>query len=119
MADDFRGPDYSSGYYLMDPVYASAVRTARALGYELVAYEVHERGPADDPSFRDRRQAEHIKERILDRDPDARVLIIAGRRRVPCVLHRVLALALGQRSQLRRDAKQFCSALETSHSALA
>ena len=79
MSAEFKYPNFDSGYYTLDPVYASAVRTAMDLGYKLVAYETKEPGPADDRSFRDRTQAENIKARIFDRDPQAKVLIIAGR----------------------------------------
>jgi len=79
MDSSFRYPDYKSGFYLRDPVFACAVRTAREMGYTLIAYETRERGPADDPSFRDRTQAETIKSRTFDIDTMAKVLIIAGR----------------------------------------
>lgn len=79
MDEAFRAPDYHAGYYLRDPVFAAAVRTAKALGYRLVAYDTKERGEAGDTSFRDRTQAHHIKQRIFDQDPEARVFVIAGR----------------------------------------
>jgi hypothetical protein len=79
MEDSFARPDYRSGYYLMDPVFATAVRTALALGYQLVAYDTKERGPEGDTGFRDRKQAQNLKERIFDRDPEAKVLVLAGR----------------------------------------
>lgn len=79
MNPEFKSPDYLSGFYTMDPVYASAVRTAKDLGYKLIAYETEERGPTGDGSFRDRKQAENIKARIFDHDPQAKVFIIAGR----------------------------------------
>lgn len=68
----FIAPGYHSGYYLMDPVYANAVRDAVKLGYKLVAYDNNEKE-------RDKKQAEHIQSKIFDRDPDAKVLILAGR----------------------------------------
>ena len=79
MNREFKSPDYNSGYYLLDPVFASAVRTANDLGYKLIAYDTRERDPNGGTSFRDRRQAENIKQRIFDRDPHAKVLILAGR----------------------------------------
>ncbi len=79
MNAEFKYPDYESGFYLRDPVFASAIRTARSLGYKLIAYETQERGPTGDGSFRDRKQAENIKARIFDHDPQAKVFIIAGR----------------------------------------
>ena len=79
MSTDFRYPDYGSGYYVLDPVFASAIRAAKDLGYKLVAYDTKERGPSGDASFRDRTQAENIKRRTFDLDPEAKVFIIAGR----------------------------------------
>ena len=79
MRPDFRSPDYQSGYYLLDPVFASAVRVAKDMGYKLIAYDTKERGPSGDASFRDRTQAENIKARTFDLDPHAKVLILAGR----------------------------------------
>jgi hypothetical protein len=79
MGAKFEYPDHRSGYYLRDPVFASAVRTAKQLGYRLIAYDTSERGPDGDASFRDRTQAANIKERVFDRDPNAKVFIIAGR----------------------------------------
>jgi hypothetical protein len=79
MDPGFTDVDYNSGLYLMDPVFASAVRTALDLGYRLIAYDSAERGPEGDAGFRDRRQAENIITRVLDNDPEARVLVLAGR----------------------------------------
>jgi hypothetical protein len=69
---DFKNPGYNSGYYLMDPVFASAVRDALKLGYKLIAYDNNEKE-------RDKKQAENIKSKIFDKDASAKVLIIAGR----------------------------------------
>jgi hypothetical protein len=79
MRPDFAYPDYASGYYLLDPVFASAVGAAKDMGYTLIAYDTKERGPNGDASFRDRTQAENIKARTFDRDPQAKVFVIAGR----------------------------------------
>lgn len=68
-------PDYVSGYYLMDPVFADAVREARQLGFTLVSYESNK-------NDRDKRQAQNLKEKIFDLDPHAKVLILAVRGRV-------------------------------------
>jgi len=79
MHPEFKYPDYKSGYYLKDPVFAAAVRTAKQLGYRLIAYDTSARGPEGDRSFRDRTQAANIKALVFDRDVSAKVLIIAGR----------------------------------------
>ncbi len=79
MDTTFHAPSYQSGYYLRDPVFATAVRKAIALGYVLVAYDTREVGPPDDASFRDRTQAENLVKHIFAKDPDAKVFVIAGR----------------------------------------
>jgi hypothetical protein len=79
MNAEIKYPDYQAGYYLRDPVFAQAIRTARSLGYKLIAYDTQEHGPSGDGSFRDRTQAENIKARIFDQNPQAKVFIIAGR----------------------------------------
>jgi hypothetical protein len=79
MNSEFKYPNYLSGYYLKDPVFAAAVRTACQLGYHLIAYDTNERGPEGDRSFRDHTQAANIKSRVFDRDPSAKVIVIAGR----------------------------------------
>jgi hypothetical protein len=79
MRPDFAYPDYRSGYYVLDPVFASAVRVAKDMGYKLIAYDTKERGPSGDASFRDRTQAENIKARTFDIDAQAKVFVIAGR----------------------------------------
>src|SRR5262249_10994012 len=79
MGAQFKYPDYHSGYYTKDPVFAAAVPPARQLGYRLIAYAPRERGPVGDASCRDRTQAANLKARVFDRDPDAKVFVIAGR----------------------------------------
>lgn len=79
MEPSFHYPDYFSGYYLRDPVFSSAVRVAKQIGYKLIAYDTSERGPDTDNSFRDRTQAANIKARVFDIDLEAKVFVIAGR----------------------------------------
>jgi hypothetical protein len=55
------------------------MRTAKELGFKLIAYETSERGPDGDASFRDRTQAANIKARVFDGNPDAKVFVVAGR----------------------------------------
>jgi hypothetical protein len=75
----FRYPTFSSGVYVRDPVFASAVRVALDIGYRLVAYEESGQATAGDNSFRDRRQAENLQARVFARDSGARLLVLAGR----------------------------------------
>lgn len=79
-------PDYEFGTYTADPVFAAGVREAVRLGYKIVPYESYDEPkdlPANDPeaaqNFRERQQAEHLKTRIFDKDPNAKVIVWAGR----------------------------------------
>ena len=69
------------GFYVLEPEYARLVETAVALGYNLVAYEYQPtEGQVDQDPFqaRERGQAQNLVERILDQDPDAKIVILAG-----------------------------------------
>jgi hypothetical protein len=66
-------PDYHLGFYTRDPVYADAVRLAIKLGFSLVSYDNQER------IGRDKKEAETIQAKVFDKDPAAKILIIAGR----------------------------------------
>jgi hypothetical protein len=72
----------SDGYYSREPVFGALLRRVRELGYQLVAYEDIRRDadatPAESVARREAGQAENLRTRILDRDPNARVLVHAG-----------------------------------------
>lgn len=79
LSDSMKGYiDYNSGYYLADPVFASAVNTAIRMGYKLIDYDTYETSPTE-PSFRDMMQAKNIYDKTFKKDKEARVLILAGR----------------------------------------
>ena len=67
-------PTTDSGAYLAEPMYASLIREALQLGYIVVPYEASHAGLGG----RERGQAENLKKRVFDRDPDARLLVHAG-----------------------------------------
>ena len=79
-------PTGDDGYYSNDVVYAQLLRSARALSFEIVAYEQEQdqvapedpENPINRSSERDRWQAKNIISRIFDKDPDAKVLIHCG-----------------------------------------
>ena len=82
-------PSANTGTYTKDPVFAEAVREALSLGFTLVPYDdtkIPTERPANDPlfpsNFREHAQAARLKERILDRDPAAKVLVWGGRSHV-------------------------------------
>ncbi len=78
-------PTMATGYYLPEPLCADLVRTALRLGYQVVPYEDEgARSPMDskDPiaaqNARESGQAKNLKERILAKDPQAKILVHAG-----------------------------------------
>ncbi|MGV3613975.1 MAG: hypothetical protein ACO1SV_01450 [Fimbriimonas sp.] len=78
--------EWNEGIYTQDPVFGQAVREAIRLGFTLVPYddtpmpkEVPPNQPMFTVNFRENAQAMRLKERILDRDPKAKVLVWGGR----------------------------------------
>lgn len=76
-------PAVGMGYYTDEPVFGALVREALRLGYTLVPYEEEhedavEGDTLDNQQRRDLSQAQHLIERVFDRDPDARLLVHAG-----------------------------------------
>jgi len=71
-------PTAETGFYIQDPVFASAIRVALDLGYELVAYDPGGDLPDEGPS-RDETMARRIAAQTIARDSAARVLVLAGR----------------------------------------
>lgn len=68
-------PVASSGTeYLREPVYGQIVREALRLGYVLVPYDPSENRAQE----REKLQARALYEKVLARDPDARLLVHAG-----------------------------------------
>lgn len=67
-------PTKNSGAYINEPVYGDIVRTALKLGYKVAPYEAAFSGP----DARERGQAENLKNRIFQKDPQAKVLVHVG-----------------------------------------
>ena len=77
-------PTHQTGYYTDDPVFADAIRIALKLGYKVVSYEAPaicepgvDRNTCNER--RERGQAQNIYDRILKNDPQAKILVHAGR----------------------------------------
>lgn len=75
-----------TGVYVRDPIFAEAVNEAIRLGYILVAYEsdnepeeIKKAGEPKRSNFREMSQARNLQERILKKDPAAKVIVWAGR----------------------------------------
>lgn len=76
-------PTEAMGTYTDEPVFGAVVREALRLGYTLVPYEIEDgdRVADDSLSYQQRRdftQAQHLADRTVGRDPDARVLVHVG-----------------------------------------
>jgi len=69
-----------SGFYTADPVFATMIREAIAIGYTLVPYEWEAPCEGTDcDNEREKGQARQLYERILQKDPQAKILVHAGR----------------------------------------
>ena len=64
--------NYTTGFYTRDIVYADAVNRALQLGFKLVSYD-------NNAQERDKVQALTINQKVFEKDPDARILVLAGR----------------------------------------
>jgi len=76
-------PTLGVGFYAVEPVFGAVIREAKRLGFTLVAYE-HE-GRCDDTvdpvgcqNQREEGEAKNLIERILKKNPSAKILIHAG-----------------------------------------
>lgn len=74
-----------TGFYTVEPLYGELVRTALRLGFTVVPYEVADSKCEERPAqpwycqnLRERGQAENLRKRILETDPQAKILVHAG-----------------------------------------
>ncbi len=77
-------PTQKSGYYTPDPIFGDVIRQAIKLGFKTVPYEAEQRCPKPEDfvacqNYREVTQAQNIYDRILKNDPQAKILIHAGR----------------------------------------
>ena len=76
-------PTLKTGGYTAEPVYADLVRTALSLGYKVTPYECEDSlspqtdNPVPAMNVREQGQARNLKERILDKDPNAKIIVHA------------------------------------------
>jgi hypothetical protein len=67
-----------SGFYASEPAFGQMLREAKAVGFQLSSYENDLPCPSSDcKNFREAQQAENLK-RILDKDPNTKILVWAG-----------------------------------------
>jgi hypothetical protein len=68
-------PNAETGFYTNEPLYGEMVRTALRLGYKVVAYDAENAGVGDP---RERAGAQNLVDRVLKKDPNARLVVNAG-----------------------------------------
>jgi hypothetical protein len=78
-------PDLNSGFYSREPLFGEMLREALQLGYTLIHYENQQECDSQQSedrffcnSFRDSIQALNLKQRVIEKDPDAKLFIYAG-----------------------------------------
>ena len=84
-------PDLKTGFYTREQHFFRLIRTAQDLGFRLVSYEA---GQGD----RELGQARNLYRKTLEKDPDARVVVLAG-------LAHVYETAGGSRTRMARHFK--------------
>ncbi len=76
-------PTHNSGFYTHDPVYGDVIRQALKLGFTVVQYEHELPCTSEDGDVcqeeRERGQAQNLYDKILKKDPQAKILVHAGR----------------------------------------
>lgn len=82
-------PSHKTGFYVNDPVFGETVREALRLGFKIVPYEypsenlIECQKQGKDADFcqneRERGQAQNLYDRILRKDPQAKILVHVGR----------------------------------------
>lgn len=66
-----QAPDLKTGFYAREQYFYRLLRTAQALGFEFVSYEA-------DQGDRETGQARNLYRKTFGKDPDARVVVLAG-----------------------------------------
>jgi len=66
------------GYYTRESTYANLVLKAKELGFEIVSYDLHKPRKLNTIDERETNSALTIKEKIFDKDPNAKVIIHVG-----------------------------------------
>ncbi len=76
-------PTLTTGFYTRDPVFAEVLREAIDMGYTLVPYDIRSfpegMNGMQRTMYREEIQARHLIDRILQDDPEAKILVHVGR----------------------------------------
>jgi tetratricopeptide (TPR) repeat protein len=75
-------PDLQTGYYTSEPVFADFVRQSVKVGFKLIAYESQSNDNTgdfvDQINRRETEQAQNLIDRVIAKDPKARVFVYVG-----------------------------------------
>lgn len=66
------------GYYTREALYANLVLTAKEIGFEIVSYDQHKPSKLNTIDERETNSALTLKEKVFDKDPDAKIIIHVG-----------------------------------------
>ena len=66
------------GYYTRETIYAQLVLKAKELGFQIISYDQHKPRKLNTIDERETNAAQTIKEKVFDKDPDAKIIIHVG-----------------------------------------
>jgi hypothetical protein len=66
------------GYYTRETTYANLVLKAKEIGFEIVSYDLHKPRKLNTIDERETNSALTIKEKVFDKDPNAKIIIHVG-----------------------------------------
>ena len=66
------------GYYTRETTYANLVLKAKEIGFEIVSYDLHKPSKLNTIDERETNSALTLKEKVFDKDPDAKIIIHVG-----------------------------------------
>lgn len=66
------------GYYTRESIYANLVLKAKEIGFEIISYDMHKPSKLNTSDERETNSALTIKEKVFDKDPNAKIIIHVG-----------------------------------------
>jgi hypothetical protein len=66
------------GYYTRESTYANLVLKAKEIGFEIISYDLHKPSKLNTIDERETNSALTIKEKVFDKDPNAKIIIHVG-----------------------------------------
>jgi hypothetical protein len=66
------------GYYTRESIYANLVLKAKEIGFEIISYDMHKPSKLNTTDERETNSALTIKEKVFDKDPNAKIIIHVG-----------------------------------------